>query len=133
MEHPYATDNRFGDGPNWRLRTTRVALELLGFQGNLLCHGVERQIFGCQLATNSLEYLRGDAGAPSYEDLLSFDAIADRALKRWVLPRAERNAGFRFWKREDTFRAICEPTFPPAVTASAYLGAVTLEPAVGTT
>ena len=32
MKHPYADMYRFGDGPNWRLRTTRAALSLLGFR-----------------------------------------------------------------------------------------------------
>lgn len=109
-KHPYATDNRFGDGPNWRLRTTRVALELLGFHGNLLCHGVKRELFACQLATNALEFLRGEDATPSYEDLLPFEDVANRALKRWVLPRAERNPEYTSWKRDDTITSVFQGT-----------------------
>ena len=32
IEHPYADLHRFGEGPNWRLRTTRAALATLGFK-----------------------------------------------------------------------------------------------------
>ncbi len=40
--HPYADLHRFGEGPNWRLRTTRAALGALGFKDDLLRHGIQR-------------------------------------------------------------------------------------------
>ena len=42
--HRYADQHRFGQGPNWRLRTTRAALAELGFRADLLRHGVQREV-----------------------------------------------------------------------------------------
>jgi len=44
--HPYADLHRFGQGPNWRLRTTRAALDALGFREDMLKHGIHREV-GC--------------------------------------------------------------------------------------
>jgi hypothetical protein len=35
-KHDYVDGHRFGDGPNWRLRTIRVAFNILGFKADLL-------------------------------------------------------------------------------------------------
>ena len=43
--HPYADLNRFGQGPNWRMRTTRAALHALGFKDDMLRHGIQREVF----------------------------------------------------------------------------------------
>src|ERR1039457_5079229 len=43
--HSYADLHRFGEGPNWRMRTTRVALEALGFKDDMLRHGIQREVF----------------------------------------------------------------------------------------
>jgi hypothetical protein len=62
--HPYADLHRFGQGPNWRMRTTRVALEALGFKDDMLRHGIQREVFICQLADNALKLLRSGRGKP---------------------------------------------------------------------
>jgi hypothetical protein len=53
--HSYADLNRFGQGPNWRLRTARVALVALGFREDVLRHGIQREVFLCQLADNTVQ------------------------------------------------------------------------------
>ena len=40
IDHSYADQHRFGQGPNWRLRTTRAGLSELGFKEDLLRHGI---------------------------------------------------------------------------------------------
>lgn len=40
IRHPYADQNRFGQGPNWRLRSIRAALDALGFNEGMLKHGI---------------------------------------------------------------------------------------------
>lgn len=98
--HTYADRHRFGHGPNWRLRTTRAALKALGFRDDMLRHGIRREVFISMLADNSLELLRTGEGKPNLRSLLSAKEVANLALSRWVVPRAERMTGFRDWNRE---------------------------------
>lgn len=95
--HHYADRHRFGQGPNWRLRTTRAALQALGFNDNLLRHGIRREVFYCNLASNANAILRTGKGQPELSTLLSTRQIAELALERWLLPRAHRRPGYRSW------------------------------------
>lgn len=99
--HKYADRHRFGQGPNWRMRTTRAALEILGFQDDMLRHGIEREVFLCQLASNALSILRKGKGRPNLSSLLSAEDVAKLAVERWMLPRSMRMLEFRAWKREN--------------------------------
>ena len=101
IEHPYADFHRFGDGPNWRLRTTRAALKELGFRDNLLRHGIRREVFISFLATEGVEYLRTGEGQPDISTLSSVDEVSLLALKRWILPRAKRRSDYRDWERKE--------------------------------
>jgi Domain of unknown function (DUF4338) len=98
--HAYADKHRFGQGPNWRMRTTRVALETLGFEDDLLRHGIQREVFISQLADNALKVLHSGRGRPNLSSLLSADEVASLAVERWMLPRSERRPEFKIWKRE---------------------------------
>ena len=100
LGHVYADHNRFGQGPNWRLRATRAALVSLGFDGNMLRHGIQRQVFWCELAENALKLLRDGKGRPDLSTLLSAEDVAALAVERWIVPRAERMPEFRSWQRE---------------------------------
>jgi Domain of unknown function (DUF4338) len=99
--HAYADKHRFGQGPNWRLRTTRVALETLGFEDDMLRHGVQREVFISQLADNALKILHSGRGRPNLSSLLTADEVAGLAVERWMLPRSERRPEFKTWKREN--------------------------------
>ena len=99
--HRYADRHRFGQGPNWRLRTTRAALKALGFRGELLRHGIRREVFVSNLASNAATILRTGKGRPDLSSLLAVDQVADLALDRWVLPRAQRRPDYRAWKSAD--------------------------------
>lgn len=99
--HSYADHHRFGQGPNWRMRTTRVALEILGFEDDMLRHGIQREVFFCQLAGNALNILRSGRGRPNLSSLLNAEEVAQLAVERWMLPRSERMPEFRAWRRED--------------------------------
>jgi hypothetical protein len=98
--HPYAKGNRFGDGPNWKLRLVRAALDDLGYKSDLLRHGIMREVFACNLATNTHRVLRGEVGHFQYRGLLSVQEIGELARDRWLIPRAMRRPEFRFWTRE---------------------------------
>lgn len=85
---PYATNNRYGQGPNWKMRVVRKAFASLGLGPKLLHHGFKREIFSCQLATNTLEYLRGAHKRPNFRDLMSVEQVSELCIERWMLPRA---------------------------------------------
>jgi hypothetical protein len=97
--HSYADLHRFGQGPNWRMRTTRAALESLGFENNTLRHGIQREVFICHLADNAMKLLHSGRGRPDLSSLLSAEDVANLAVSRWMLPRSERRSEFRTWER----------------------------------
>ncbi len=99
--HSYADLHRFGEGPNWRLRTTRAALDALGLRHDMLRHGIQREVFICQLADNALKLLHSGRGKPDLSSLLSADEVAHRAVERWMLPRSQRRPEFKAWKAEN--------------------------------
>lgn len=99
--HSYADLHCFGEGPNWRLRTTRAALKALGLRDDMLRHGIQREVFICQLADNALKVLHSGRGKPDLSSLLSADEVAHRAVERWMLPRSQRRPEFKAWKAEN--------------------------------
>lgn len=104
--HKYADHHRFGQGPNWRLRTTRAALKALGFRDNLLRHGIRREVFYCKLASNAAKILRTGKGRPDLSSLLTAAEVADLALERWIIPRARRRPDFRAWKNSEVVQLL---------------------------
>ena len=115
--HRYADQHRFGQGPNWRLRTTRAALKALGFRDELLRHGIHREVFICNLASNAPTILRTGKGRPDLSALLTMQQVADLALDRWVLPRALRRPDYRLWNRSDVLQLLSgpSPSSPPTL------------------
>ena len=107
--HEYADQHRFGQGPNWRLRSTRAALTALGFKDELLRHGIRRQVFISNLASNAARILRTGEGRPEVSSLLTVQQIGDLALERWILPRAKRRPDYRVWSRSDVLRLLGDP------------------------
>ena len=104
--HSYAHGYEFGDGPNWRLRTIRATLDLLGYDADLLRHGVNREVFISWVAGNGLRVLRGEVRRPLYPDLLSVAKIASLARDRWMCPRAARDDSYRHWKNGELLRRL---------------------------
>ncbi len=107
--HQYADQHRFGQGPNWRLRTTRAALKTLGFRDDLLRHGVQREVFFCSMASNAARILRTGRGRPDLSSLLSAQEVADLAIERWIVPRARRRPDYRAWSRSDLVQLLGNP------------------------
>lgn len=104
--HKYARGNRFGDGPNWKLRTTRAALEYLGLDREILQHGIRRETFICRLAENAFEVLRGDEGEPRFDQLKSVRELSSLGVRRWVQPRAEKRPEYQEWSSADLKRSL---------------------------
>jgi hypothetical protein len=96
-DHKYADQYGFGQGPNWRLRTTKAALSYLGFNNNLLRHGIRREVFVSQLAENSIDILSSGEGTPDLSSLNSARTVSEMALERWILPRASWDKKYLTW------------------------------------
>jgi len=104
MGHPYASGNRFGDGPNWRLRVARVALREVGLDERaVLNHGVPREVYAAPLASNWRQVLLGEQADTDCFAWPS-DVVAESCLKRWVVPRASRDESYRAFRPN----VVCE-------------------------
>lgn len=79
---------KFGQGPNWKMRTVKDALEMLGFKDNILEIKWKRGYYICPLAINWHEYLLGQCKEPIY-NLQDIDELRNYWMERWVLPRKE--------------------------------------------
>lgn len=105
-EDKYAKNHRFGDGPNWRLRAVRHTLNLLGLNPTILRHGVTREVFVCELATNAIGFLSGKFVKPCYRGLLTISQVSELARQRWIEPRAKRFPEYKLWKKEQLLASI---------------------------
>lgn len=95
-KHPYAKGNRFGDGPNWKIRVIRRTAVELGFPPDFLRHGIRRQVYLVPLAHNTRSFLLGQSRAPRYRTWSVAD-ITDYWRKRWAGPRAARLPDWSTW------------------------------------
>ena len=111
--HKYADGHRFGSGPNWRMRVIRKALSLIGFDEELLRHGIEREVYGMPLAQNWQRFLRGEARIYGSQRP-SAKTISQACLERWIIPRSIRRPEFRNWSeddREGLFRRVLPSSY----------------------
>lgn len=99
--HSYADEHAFGKGPNWKMRVTRTAFELIGLRSNLMMHGVRREVFICEMASNTAKFLKGEDAELDIRSLKSVEEVATLACERWLAPRAARNSEYRQWTKED--------------------------------
>lgn len=102
----YEKNNRFGDGPNWKMRAIRRTLQLLGMNPALLKHGLARQVFMGFLADNAVAVLQGKKNKPSYGSLLSAADIGEAAAERWMRPRAGRDPRYLSVSRDEILRQM---------------------------
>jgi hypothetical protein len=84
----------YGQGPNWRMRTVRVALQKLELEPGLIQHGIRREVFLAPLAKRWKEYLRGEIQRPGWHRLDLAD-MTKYFIARWAEPRALRDSSFR--------------------------------------
>ena len=104
--HSYADEHAFGKGPNWRMRVTRAALDMIGMRSNLMMHGVKREVFICEMASNTVKFLKGEEAELDISGLKSVDEVASKACKRWLVPRAARQTGYRQWTKQDLVNLV---------------------------
>lgn len=81
--------NRFGDGPNWKMRLVRGACDVLGISHEaVLHHGLRKSLYVLKTAHNSLEYLRGESESPEYRRRPAKQLVT-YWKERWLRRRAE--------------------------------------------
>ena len=102
----FRSGTSYGPGPNYRLRLIRKALVLLGLDPDMARHGLTREVFFCSLASNALQFLRGDHKRVRYDQLPTVQEMSQAAMARWVVPRAERMPNFRLWQSERFIREL---------------------------
>ena len=88
-EHPRYSGTEFGAGANWKIRTLRQALSLIGLSPNYMQHGLTREVFLGELAPESMAFLRGETDDLSYYSI-SVKEMSDYWKERWVYPRSSR-------------------------------------------
>jgi hypothetical protein len=90
---------QYGQGPNWRIRTLRRGLNELGLDGELLRHGLRREVFIAPRAMGWRAFLRGET-----EHLWRYDypleELAEFWRERWAQPRSTRVPEYREHQRE---------------------------------
>jgi hypothetical protein len=64
----------------------------------MLRHGIQREVFVSEFASNTLSILAKGKGRPNLATLLTAREIAALAVKRWMVPRAERRPEYRSWE-----------------------------------
>lgn len=104
--HQYADENRFGQGPNWRLRSIRTCLGALDFNEAMLKHGIKREVFLCELASNAAVILKTGKGKPNLKNLKRVEEISGAAIDRWIAPRALRCPEYATWTRDNMLSRI---------------------------
>ncbi|HUX62785.1 Druantia anti-phage system protein DruA [Sulfuricella sp.] len=105
-EHRYADQHAFGKGPNWKMRVTRTALDMIGMRSNLVMHGIKREVFICEMASNTIKFLKGEEPELDISSLKSVEEVAALACKRWLVPRATRRPEYLQWTREELVNLV---------------------------
>lgn len=109
---PYYNNYGYGQGPSWRLRALRRACTLLNLDSNLLRHGIKREVYAIPLAANWKRVLLGLENEPDNCDQSSCLTIGVAAVKRWMIPRAERYSDWAALSRSDTWDALTKYNSP---------------------
>jgi hypothetical protein len=111
IRHTYADNCKFGTGPNWRIRVIRATLESLGMNPNILRHGINRQVFSCEMGTNTKKFLKGEVSRLFTPDLRTLDEVARMANERWIVPRSLRRPEYINWKNDSIMEILQKNAF----------------------
>lgn len=91
--------HKYGQGPNWRIRTLRTALEALDLDGDLLRHGIQREVFVAPRALGWRGYLRGETDHIHWLDY-PLEDLGDWWRERWGVPRGQRDDRYLAHRRD---------------------------------
>lgn len=100
-----ANSHTFGQGPNWKIRIIKDALNILGLNHSLVKHGFKREIYVSELYSNSLEHLCN--GDNLIEPLTQkANVIGRKAVNRWSINRAKRFPDYGLFSPEEWARDV---------------------------
>ncbi len=95
---PIVWKNRFGQGPNWKLRLVRYGLQKFGIDyPKYGKHGIRRGFYAAPLASNFKEFLTGESDRPLFYRQ-STSELFEFFRTRYLIPRSQRNLE---WKSFD--------------------------------
>jgi len=87
IERGITVTNKFGDGPNWRMRVIRSACDLLELDSDvILKHSFPRGLYLVPLATNWRKYLQGKSDVLEYRNL-PLEILSQHWHDRWFAMR----------------------------------------------
>ena len=95
-----ASHASWGDGFRNRQEVVQKALGKLGLPKSWLNHGIKREIYVAELASNTCAFLRGDVGTLDYYDQ-PVNELFKWFRKRWLLPRSEWDTSYKDWNPEE--------------------------------
>src|SRR3989344_254545 len=79
----FNTSNRFGMGPNWRMRIIRATCDILKLDSDvILKHSFQRGLYAVSLAVNSKSFLRGESKSLIYRNM-PLKKLVKFWKKRW--------------------------------------------------
>lgn len=85
------TSNRFGMGPNWRMRIIRSACDALNLNSDIILkHSFSRGLYAIPLAINCKSFLRGEAKDPIYRNL-PLKKLVKHWRSRWLGMRKQND------------------------------------------
>ena len=103
---PTAKKQSWGKGFRSKREVIKKALPAIGLSARLIYHGIRREVFVGPTASNSLDFLRGEAAELNFYDW-SVEQLSRTFLQRWLLPRvqdilifvylARKRSGFGRW------------------------------------
>ncbi len=87
----HSLTNRFGDGPNWRMRVIRTACDEMKLNAEvILRHSFQRGLYAVPLADNWQDFLLGKDKRPKYKNL-PLRVLVKYWKQRWLEPRKLRS------------------------------------------
>jgi hypothetical protein len=92
--------NRFGQGPNWKIRTAREALRMAGLSDKLMRHGVQREVFAINVSYNARAFLTGEHTRLRRRDLPQRQLV-EYWKERWMRGRIIRRPEFSQWSAKE--------------------------------
>lgn len=85
------TSNRFGMGPNWRMRVIRAACNVLNLNSDaILKHSFQRGLYAVPLAINYKSFLKGESENPIYRNL-PLKKLVNHWRDRWFYMRKQNH------------------------------------------
>lgn len=89
VEKGYSISNKFGMGPNWRMRVIRTACDILKLDSNLILkHSFQRGLFAVPLAVNWKSFLNGKSKKIIYRNM-SLKRLVKHWRDRWLNMRKQ--------------------------------------------